>query len=251
MKIKTHIAGDSTLHYGTIKNLSVEDEVAIDEDPLSSHHVQHRRGIPPFSDAAESSTSNAVPRFLSRGMSDHWDSYVAAVERRPLLTKSMTAVLIFSAADAFAQLLEHTRGVSKVESFDWPRCARFAAFGLFGAPWSHYYFHWLDKWLPPSPNPWSMTTLQKVAIDQFIQAPILLAIMICALSLMKGEGLGGVKRDMSHSFFGALIANCKNEHDQNCLAGVVSDHLNSDTKPFCNRLQGSSGFQLLSSILRL
>ena len=251
MKLTKHVAGDSNLHYGAIKNLSVEDEAAIDDDPLSLHNGQHRHRRQAFSDAAESLTSNAVPRFLSRGISDHWDTYVAAVERRPLLTKSLTAVLIFSAADAFAQFLEHERGVSKVEIFDWPRCARFAAFGLFGAPWSHYYFHWLDKCLPPTPNPWTITTLQKVFIDQFIQAPILLAIMICALSLMKGEGLGGLKRDMSNSFLGALIANCKHSPNQNCRVCVASDYLDSDTKPFFDRIQGSSGFPLRSSILRL
>ena len=198
-------ANSSALNYGTIQNLLNEEEAQTHEDSLKNGN--HRQAS--FSAAAENSNSNAIPRFLSRGISDHWVIYVKAVESRPLLTKSLTAVFIFSAADAFAQCLEHARSNASVEGFDWPRCGRFASFGLFGAPWSHYYFHWLDKCLPPSPNPWSFTTLQKVVIDQFIQAPILLAIMICALSLMKGEGLRGTKQDMSHNFLVALIANCK------------------------------------------
>lgn len=173
---------------------------------LLPHHHRHSASL---ATDAESLASNAVPRFLSRGVSGHWDSYVSAVESHPLLTKSLTAVFIFSAADGFAQGLEHVRGVSTVEGFDWSRMARFAAFGLFGAPWSHYYFHWLDHCLPPSPQPWSFRTLQKVLIDQFIQAPILLAIMICALSLMKGQGMAGMNHDMRNSFLDALIANCK------------------------------------------
>jgi len=196
--------------YGSIHTASTEEEGATGAS-LPLHHHRHHRAS--FTDAAESLSSDAFPRFLARGISGQWDDYVSAVERRPLLTKSLTAVIIFSIADASAQGLEHGRGVSTVDGFDWLRCARFAAFGLFGAPWSHFYFMWLDKCLPPSANPWSITTLQKVFIDQFIQAPILLAIMICALSLMKGEGFTGMKHDMSDSFLAALIANCKSSVD--------------------------------------
>lgn len=193
--------------YGSIHTAYAEEKGATEAFlPLHHHHRHHRASL---TDSAESLSSDAFPRFLARGISGQWDDYVSAVERRPLLTKSLTAVIIFSVADASAQGLEHARGVATPDAFDWLRCARFAAFGLFGAPWSHFYFMWLDKCLPPSENPWSITTLQKVFIDQFVQAPILLAIMICALSLMKGEGFIGMKQDMSGSFLAALIANCK------------------------------------------
>lgn len=137
-----------------------------------------------------------------------WINYVVIVERHPLVTKSITATIILGGADLVAQGLEHARGVSSTVGIDWPRAARFACFGLFGAPWSHYYFHVLDHYIPPSTRPCSNTTLLKVVIDQFIQAPILLAIMISMLSLMKGEGMEGVKQDLSDSFWNALIANC-------------------------------------------
>lgn len=137
-----------------------------------------------------------------------WEKYVDLVEKRPLITKSVTATLIFALADLMAQGIEHLRGDAEDESTDWLRTARFAAFGLFGAPWSHYYFMWLDHYLPPSPTPWTRRTFLKVAIDQFLQAPILLAIMIGALSLMKGDGFEGVKHDLGVNFIDTLIANC-------------------------------------------
>jgi hypothetical protein len=152
-------------------------------------------------------------RSFSRSVSDHWDGYVSKVESHPLLTKSATATVILACADMCAQGLEHVRGTTASDQnggvVDWLRVARFAAFGLLGAPWSHVYFHWLDHYLPPSPQPWSSTTALKVCIDQFLQAPLLLAVMISALSLMKGEGFAGVKRDLGNSYIDALIANCK------------------------------------------
>jgi hypothetical protein len=149
---------------------------------------------------------------LGRSMSHHWDNYVVAVEKYPVTTKCITAAIILGTADMCAQgfefiLVSHVAPIR--DSVDWLRTARFAAFGLFGAPWSHFYFAWLDHYLPPSEQPWTLTTFFKVCIDQFIQAPILLAIMILLLALMKGRGFVGAKQDLAHSFVQALIANCK------------------------------------------
>jgi len=202
-------ADESLYDQNSIQVVSLEESTTESSSLLPHHRHRTTVNYNERADEAESLTHNAVPHILSRHVSDHWDNYVNAVETHPLLTKSLTAVCLFGAADGFAQGLEHVRGVSAVKGLDWLRVARFAAFGLFGAPWSHYYFHWLDHCMPPTPNPWSITTLQKVFIDQFIQAPILLAIMICALSLMKGEGIAGMKKDMEDSFLQALIANCE------------------------------------------
>jgi hypothetical protein len=139
---------------------------------------------------------------------------VEAVESHPLLTKSITAAVILGAADLTAQFVEYLRGESAWEGTaapDWPRTLRFAVMGLIGAPWSHYYFYWLDRYYPPTVEPWTKVTALKVCVDQFIQAPLLLAIMIAALSLMKGLGMIGVKHDLQHTFLGALIANCKDD----------------------------------------
>ena len=48
----------------------------------------------------------------------------------------------------------------------------------------------------------------KVIIDQGVQAPLLLAIMISALSLMKGDGIEGVFHDICKNFWTSLLANC-------------------------------------------
>jgi hypothetical protein len=151
-----------------------------------------------------------------------WQRYSDLIDRRPLITKAITATILFLLADLIAQGIEHLLGRVPIDQdvdssttndmivcgINVPRVARFAAFGLIGAPWSHYYFQYLDRWLPPSEQPWTVRTFTKVIIDQFIQAPLLLAIMIGALSLMKGEGFRGVSHALHDNFRATLIANC-------------------------------------------
>ena len=143
-----------------------------------------------------------------------WSRYNVLVEQHPLLVKSITAFFILGSGDLCGQGIEHIRAnmmaiaVSTSAGVDWPRAARFAAFGFFGAPWSHYYFAYLDKMLPPTEQPFTKTTFLKVGIDQFVQAPILLAFMISTLSILKGEGWAGVVVDMKANYWESLLANC-------------------------------------------
>jgi hypothetical protein len=165
---------------------------------------EHANGEPQPQPASVSSSSFDRRRGIS------WDNYLVAVEKYPIRTKCFTAWIIFVAADAFAQSVEYIlyKNHSMILVIDWIRAMRFGALGLFGAPWSHYYFHWLDHYLPPSEEPFTKRTALKVCIDQFIQAPILLAIMIFSLSLMKGQGFTGALQDLSNTFMVSLIANC-------------------------------------------
>lgn len=189
---------------------NVKFQLYDEKTPLSPHRYAVQDGSEKPPSLSSATSANQVPsRSFSQTLAKHWNDYVSAVESHPVLTKSATAIGIFLSADLSAQSLEHFRGTSVLTGVDWPRAARFAAFGLFGAPWSHFYFYWLDHYFPPSDQPCSSTTVVKVCIDQFIQAPILLALMIVALSLMKGDGLFGAKRALGKTFVIALIANCK------------------------------------------
>lgn len=206
-------------YQGSIQVVPMGGESDESSSLLQHRHPTHSTQQPSHTDASSSvETTTTSPLSISDHVKSHWNSYVSIVERRPLVTKSITATFILGGADLCAQGLEHARGVAS--SLDWPRAARFACFGLFGAPWSHYYFHWLDTCIPPSDQPCSQTTLVKVFIDQFIQAPILLAIMISMLSIMKGQGFQGVENDMHDNFVNALIANCMYEMND-CLLLVM------------------------------
>jgi hypothetical protein len=88
-----------------------------------------------------------------------WAVYFEALQRRPLLVKSITAFILMGCSDLLAQGVEHLRGMG--DPLDWMRVSRFAAFGLIGSPWTHYYYDWLDTVLPPTPYPWTWTTAGK------------------------------------------------------------------------------------------
>jgi hypothetical protein len=139
-----------------------------------------------------------------------WRPYYSALDRHPLLIKSITAFFVLSLGDLTGQWIEHLRSTEKMSSnLDWSRVSRFAFFGLLGAPWTHYYFYYLDYFLPPTPQPFTRTTALKVVIDQFIQAPLVLATMIVLLALMKGSGMQGVTQDLKTNYANVLIINCK------------------------------------------
>jgi hypothetical protein len=194
----------STMESELMQNEAVADE----ETPL----LKDERGQKPpqqYSDEVASILTSEVSRPLLRRMSQSWTDYNTILEKHPVLVKSATGFIILSLGDLSGQGVEHLRGPTAYVGVDWIRVARFGIFGLFGAPWSHFYFHYLDTYLPPTPEPFTKTTAVKVLIDQFIQAPILLALMISSLSIMKGTGVDGVKRDLGDNFVVTLIANCK------------------------------------------
>ena len=139
-------------------------------------------------------------------------AYCAALERNPLWVKSWTAFVLLGCADALAQWIEHIRGLHSqsevVQYFDIFRMLRFATFGLVGTPWAHYYYTWLDTALPPTSNPWTCTTVLKVCIDQFLQAPLLLALIIIGMGMMQFESYHAIKHDLKQQYVSTLIANC-------------------------------------------
>jgi peroxisomal membrane protein 2 len=110
---------------------------------------------------------------------DLWESYNEALVVSPLFTKSITASIILGSADIAGQLLEKEKsydaGVETIKeddesqdrvsiaSIDWARAIRFAFFGLaLQAPWNHYYYLFLDGVLPPTEDPFTLTTAVKV-----------------------------------------------------------------------------------------
>ena len=113
------------------------------------------------------------------GPSELWKNYLGLLDSAPLPTKALTAAVIIGTGDASAQVLEAAFGSEGgrkeqgTSPLDLARVGRWAAFGFFlQAPWNHFFYQVLDGALPPTAEPFTQTTLVKVAIDQFGQAPI-------------------------------------------------------------------------------
>jgi len=134
---------------------------------------------------------------------DLWQNYNVALVASPLTTKAITAGVIIGSADATAQLVE-----SRGATFDIVRALRWAVFGLvLQGPWNHFFYLYLDQALPPTPTPFTATTLAKVGIDQFVQAPIFTMIILVFFAVVEGKGLGYAKTQIQNDLGGILIKN--------------------------------------------
>jgi peroxisomal membrane protein 2 len=140
-----------------------------------------------------------------------WTSYNIALEEDPLLTKSVTAGVILGAADLAGQAIQNARKDDGEKlSIDVGRFARFAFFGfILQAPWNHFYYLLLDGALPPTPDPFTATTGIKVAIDQFIQAPIFTVLIFYFLGILEGKSTGDVKDQLDRDYKDTMLANWK------------------------------------------
>ena len=145
-----------------------------------------------------------------------WPAYLALLEdpQTALATKAVTAGVIIGAGDAAAQLVEGSQRQGDGESddgeggFDPARFARWAFFGLvLQAPWNHFYYMALDGAIPPTPEPFTTTTAVKVAIDQFVQAPIFTAIIFVFFAVIEGRGLDAARRQISDELGQVLVKN--------------------------------------------
>ena len=156
--------------------------------------------------AKEEGTSSLLEDRKPLGGIVQW--YQNMLNKKPLLVKAITAFFILGLGDAAAQGVEHIRGSYNHSSFDCIRAIRFGAFGFLGTPWAHYYYFFMDEFFPPTEKPFSLVTALKLFIDQGIQAPALLALIISLLAVLKGNGVTGIKVDMKANYMHTLIANC-------------------------------------------
>ena len=118
---------------------------------------------------------------------------------------ALQAAAIIGAGDAAAQQIE--RGKTG-EPFDVVRYLRWAVFGLvLQGPWNHAFYLLLDGALPPTPDPFTITTLEKVTIDQFVQAPIFTMIILAFFAVVEGKGLGFAKTQIQTELGGILVKN--------------------------------------------
>ena len=169
---------------------------------LPSHPAALR---PPALLATPPRRAAVAPSMLDAGSA--WSAYNAALvdPSTALLTKSVTAGVIIGAGDAAAQLVE---GSKTGAAFDGVRYLRWAIFGLvLQGPWNHAWYLTLDGLLPPTEDPFSLITLEKVGLDQFFQAPIFTMVILCFFALVEGKGLAFAKTQIQEELGAILIKN--------------------------------------------
>lgn len=134
-----------------------------------------------------------------------WAAYNVELVTHPLVTKALTAGFIIGAGDAAAQQIERSK--TGVE-FDVLRYLRWTVFGLvLQGPWNHFFYLLLDGAIPPTSDPFTLETLEKVGIDQFVQAPIFTMIILGFFAVVEGKGLAFARNQIQTELGGILLKN--------------------------------------------
>lgn len=122
---------------------------------------------------------------------------------RPIITKSISAGLIYGAADLTAQTM--TKGA--FNSLDLIRTLRMAMFGLlFLGPAQHAWFNFLGRILPKRDM---TTTLKKLIVGQIFYGPSCTASFFTYNAFLQGESSNEIalrlKRDLLPTLTGGLV----------------------------------------------
>lgn len=120
--------------------------------------------------------------------------YLTMVKCRPVLTKSITSALIYTAADLSSQ----TISLSSSEPYDLIRTLRMAGYGmLILGPSLHYWFNLMSK-LFPSKDLFS--TFKKMALGQSLFGPSMTVVFFSMNAFLQGENgdeiIARLKRDL-------------------------------------------------------
>lgn len=128
-----------------------------------------------------------------------WRGYQKILHRDPLRTKMLSSFFIWGGIDALTQraessiAAEHVQGTARDGArsdgrawrWDAERTARQAVFGLLvNATVTHYWWGFLERALPSRSNAYTMV---KVALDQFVSAPIYYAAFHAYTGVALGE----------------------------------------------------------------
>ncbi|CAL9151946.1 unnamed protein product [Musa hybrid cultivar] len=129
--------------------------------------------LSPATAAVSSSSSSIRNGFVS------W--YLGMIEARPILTKSLTAGAIFTAADISSQIIT----LSSSDSLDLIRTLRMAGYGMFiSGPSLHFWFNFVSRVLPKRDV---LTTFKKMALGQAIYGPIMTGVFFSLNAGLQGE----------------------------------------------------------------
>ncbi|CAA7399398.1 unnamed protein product [Spirodela intermedia] len=151
--------------------------------------------IPPAVDAGAAAGPSVAGK---RGLMS-W--YLGMLDARPVLTKSITAGLIFTLADLSAQTI-----TAPSDSFDLIRTSRMAGYGmLISGPSLHLWFNFLSRILPKRDV---INTLKKIVLGQAVYGPIICTVFFSVNAALQGETaseiLSRLKRDLPPTILNGL-----------------------------------------------
>ncbi|XP_078173054.1 uncharacterized protein LOC144566886 [Carex rostrata] len=180
---------------------------------IRSHLISFRfKGTKPSSSSSVSATGSSVASAAAAtaaaaasvsARSGFVSWYLGLIEARPILTKSITAGIIFTAADLSSQMI--TLGPDT--SLDPMRTMRMATYGvLLSGPSLHLWFNFLSRILPKRDL---ITTFKKMILGQTVYGPIVNCVFFSFNAALQGESvpeiIARLKRDLIPAFKNGLI----------------------------------------------
>ncbi|XP_062203887.1 uncharacterized protein LOC133906117 [Phragmites australis] len=129
--------------------------------------------------------------------------YLGLLDARPVLTKSVTAAAIFTAADLSSQMLT----LGPEDSLDFLRTLRMASYGLLiSGPTLHLWFNFVSKVFPKKDV---VNTLKKMFLGQAVYGPIINSVFFSYNAGLQGETapeiIARLKRDLVPTIKSGLI----------------------------------------------
>ncbi|KAL3538817.1 hypothetical protein ACH5RR_002183 [Cinchona calisaya] len=141
---------------------------------------------PTFSSSSSSSTTSFKLGLVS------W--YLGMLKSRPIITKSVTCALIYTAADLSSQTIV----LQPSEPYDLVRTLRMAGYGmLILGPSLHFWFNFVSRVLPKRDL---VTTLKKIVLGQTLYGPTMTVVFFSVNAALQGESgseiVARLKRDL-------------------------------------------------------
>ncbi|CAL9162159.1 unnamed protein product [Musa hybrid cultivar] len=107
--------------------------------------------------------------------------YIGMIEARPVLTKSLTAGVVFTAADISSQIIT----LASSGGLDFIRTLRMAGYGLLvSGPSLHFWFNFVSRILPKRDV---FTTFKKMVLGQVTYGPIITGVFFSMNAGLQGE----------------------------------------------------------------
>ncbi|KAK2420716.1 Peroxisomal membrane 22 kDa (Mpv17/PMP22) family protein [Trifolium repens] len=170
--------------------------------PLNKpHDFLHRISHPSFSPTNKASFCSSSNSNSEKVGFVGW--YLRKLENHPIITKSITSSLIFTAADLTSQMIT----LSSSASYDLKRTSRMAIYGgLILGPSQHMWFNFLSKILP---NRDLATTLKKILMGQAVFGPVINTVFFSYNGALQGENgseiIARLKRDLLPTLIGGAL----------------------------------------------
>ncbi|CAI8604838.1 unnamed protein product [Vicia faba] len=120
--------------------------------------------------------------------------YLGMIKSHPILTKSITSALIYTAADLSSQTIEWQPS----KSYDFVRTLRMAGYGMIIlGPTLHFWFNFMSKLFPKRDL---FSTLKKMVMGQTLYGPAMTVIFFSSNAGVQGENgkeiVARLKRDL-------------------------------------------------------